>query len=253
MRICDKKMFVKTGVSLFVGAMVASGPAYSQSDDTQASGSVLEELVVTGIRQSLKNSVDVKRNASGVVDAISAEDIGNFPDTNIAESLQRITGIQINRERGEGNTASIRGLPADFVQVRLNNIALPNAIGDAVRDTSRTFDFAALPSEFVRTLEVHKTPQASLEEGGLAGTIVIRTPRPFDYQDRVISFTVEGSLESNHDEVGPRFTGFFSDRFGEEENFGITAGISLSERNAGTQEFQNFGLQWTRFQRKWGA
>ena len=223
--------------------LTAINPASAQTAD--AGGEVLEEVLVYGIRGSLRQAVETKRNASSVVDAISAEDIGKFPDINVAESLQRISGVQINRIRGEGADISIRGLPTDFSLVTFNNISMPNALtdGDSARsDTTRSYDYASLPSEFVQVLEVHKTPTASLEEGGLAGTVVVRTPRPFDYDERVLSLSAQGSLESNHDQVGHRITGFYSDKFADDK-FGITVGLTTSERNAGAQEYQNWGYQ----------
>ncbi len=217
-------------------AAILSAPAQAQNEE--AADQDIEVIAVTGIRKSLSEAIGIKKQSATIVDAISAEDVGKFPDINVAESLQRVTGVQINRSRGEGSSISIRGLPSDFVLVRMNNVTLPNALSDG--DTSRSFNFSSLPSEFVSTLEVHKTPTASLEEGGLAGTVVIRTPRPFDYTERQLSLSVQGSKESNADKIGPRVTGFYSDVFGD-GSFGITAGLSYMERNSGTQSFENFG------------
>ena len=211
-------------------------PGFAQDTPTDD----MEVIAVTGIRQSLTEAMGIKKESSTVVDAISAEDVGKFPDINVAESLQRITGVQINRSRGEGSSINIRGLPSDFVLVRMNNVALPNALTDTGSDTSRSFDFTSLPSEFVRTLEVHKTPTASLEEGGLAGSVVIRTPRPFDFTERQLALSVQGSKESNAEDIGPRVTAFYSDVYGDGD-FGLTLGVSYMERNSGTQDFLNFG------------
>lgn len=113
--------------------------------DAEQSG----EIVVTGIRASLSKALDIKRTAQGVVDAISAEDIGKFPDTNLAESLQRITGVSIDRSNGEGSTVTVRGFGPEFNLVLLNGRQMPtSSLGDgASAPSSRSFDFANLASD----------------------------------------------------------------------------------------------------------
>lgn len=185
------------------------------------------EIVVSGIRGSISQSLEVKRTAPRIVDAISSEDVGKFPDTNIAESVQRITGVQIDRTRGEGRTVNIRGLPANFTLVTFNGRTLPNALyGSAA---SRSFDFAILPSEFVRTLEVYKTPSAEVEDGGLSGVVNVRTPRAFDIGRRLLTLSAEGQYESNSGKVSPKFSGLYSDVFAD-GRLGVTVGAAYSRR-----------------------
>src|SRR5690554_944339 len=140
----------------------------------------IEEIVVTGIKGSLQRAMDIKRDAQGVVDAISAEDIGKFPDTNLAESLQRITGVSIDRVNGEGSTVTVRGFGGDNNLVTLNGRQMPasNATivgadqsGDFAQPLSRSFDFGVLASEGVSRLEVYKTGRASNPSGGLGATV----------------------------------------------------------------------------------
>ncbi|MGE4323777.1 MAG: TonB-dependent receptor plug domain-containing protein, partial [Sphingobium sp.] len=190
------------------------------------------EIIVQGIRAGLDRSLSVKRNADSVVDAISAEDIGHFPDVNIAESVQRISGVQINRVRGEGRSVNIRGLPSDFTQTTLNGRVLPNASGDSAG--SRTFDFSILPPEFVRTLSVYKSPTADLDEGGLAGTVDVRTPRPFDINKRVLSASAQAEYETNSGKASPRISGFYSDTFAD-DRLGVSLGLSYTRRRPQTQ------------------
>ena len=153
----------------------------------QDSGESDTEIIVTGVRASLDRSIDLKRNSSGVVDGISAEDIGKFPDTNLAESLQRITGVSIDRVNGEGSKVTVRGFGPGYNLVTLNGRAIPTASiasvgqdqnGDFVSGTTRSFEFSNIASEGVSRLEVYKTARAAVTSGGIGATINIVTNRP---------------------------------------------------------------------------
>ena len=148
-----------------------------------------DEVIVTGVRASMQRSRDIKKNSSGVVDAISAEEIGKFPDTNLAESLQRIPGVSINRVNGEGSQITVRGFGPSYNLVTLNGRTLAAAsIGvvggdgnaDGARGTTRSFNFDNLASEGVRTLEVYKTGRAAVPSGGIGATVNVVTRRPLD-------------------------------------------------------------------------
>ena len=159
-----------TAVAVAVGtAFAAPSVSFAQDDE------VIEEIITTGIRGSLMRSMDVKRGATGVVDAISAEDIGKFPDQNLAESLQRITGVSIDRQRGEGSSVTVRGFGPEYNLVTVNGRQMPTHNGD-----SRSFDFADLASEGVAGVEVHKTGSADVPSGGIGSSINIKTPKPLD-------------------------------------------------------------------------
>lgn len=171
-----------------------------QDDATSA------DIVVTGIRASLASAINQKRQADSIVDTIAAEDIGAFPDTNIAESLQRVTGIQIARNRGEGQSISIRGLEPKFARVLLNGDGVTslspsgiNTVGTAGQ--SRTFDFTILAPDFISALEVYKSPTADLDEGGMAGTVNIKTIRPLDLKSRRLNVNIQGSKNSYADQL----------------------------------------------------
>src|SRR5262245_63787478 len=162
-----------------VGGAMALGSMQATAAD-EKSGEELEEVVVTGLRGSMKASMNMKREATGVVDAINAEDIGKFPDTNLAESLQRITGVSIDRVNGEGSRITARGFGPGFNMVTLNGRAMPTADvvvvgsggdGEYQTFTSRSFDMSNLASEGVAGLEVHKTGRASTPSGGIGATI----------------------------------------------------------------------------------
>ena len=168
---------------LLAGAMVA-GTASAQEQST-SSTSAVEEVVVTGYRQSLEQSLDVKRTTAGAVDAIFAEDIADFPDTNLAESVQRVPGVSIDRVGGEGRQISIRGLSPEFSRVRINGMeALTTTSATDAVGTNRTraFDFNVFASELFNQIAVRKTSSAEVDEGSLGATIDLFTARPLDFQ-----------------------------------------------------------------------
>ncbi|OHD00410.1 MAG: TonB-dependent receptor [Sphingomonadales bacterium RIFCSPLOWO2_12_FULL_63_15] len=198
------------------------------------------EIVVTGIRASLNAASDIKRNAQGVVDAISAEDIGKFPDTNLAESLQRITGVSIDRSNGEGSTVTVRGFGPEFNLVLLNGRQMPTStLGDgASAPASRSFDFANLASEGVAGVEVYKSGRATLPTGGIGSTINIKTPRPLDRPGLKGSVAVKGVYDSSRNEgdpITPEISGIISDTFAD-GLFGIAVSGSWQKRKASVNQ-----------------
>lgn len=218
-----------SALSLFVSAQLS---AQSQTDSVTAENDDTEVIQVVGIRSSLQEAVATKRNASVIADVISSTNLGRFPDENVAESLQRVTGVQIQRVRGEGSRVSIRGLPPAFTLTTLNeqNIASAFAL-DYLENASRNFEFSALPSEFVSSLEVHKTPMASIQEGGLSGTVIVRTHSPLQLGERKMAFSTQGAYESNSGDIAPRMSGFYSDVFAD-NTIGVSIGAAYTERNA---------------------
>ncbi|NNC58195.1 MAG: TonB-dependent receptor [Woeseiaceae bacterium] len=221
-------------VALALGATAFSPVVVAQEEE------VIEEIVTTGIRSSLMNSMNTKRNSDGVVDAITAEDIGKFPDTNLAESLQRITGVSIDRSRGEGSKVTVRGFGPQFNLVTLNGRQMPTHSA-----LSRSFDFADLAAEGVAGVEVYKTSNASLPTGGIGSTINIKTTRPLDLRDRVLSFGVKGVNDTSTDSGSsftPEISGIYGDTFAND-----TIGVSLSaiyqERDNGLEKASVNG--WT--------
>lgn len=170
--------------------LMMPGVAFAQDQAEPAQGPATEEeIIVTGIRASLEAAMDIKRESSGVVDAISAEDIGKFPDTNLAESLQRIPGVSIDRVNGEGTRVTVRGFGPQFNLVTINGRQLATTFVDTVggdqnvdfgRATSRSFDFSNLASEGVSRLEVFKTGRSAIPSGGIGASINIVTQRPLD-------------------------------------------------------------------------
>ena len=216
---------------------MALQPAFAQDSITEEQPA---EIVVTGIRASLNAASDIKRNAQGVVDAISAEDIGKFPDTNLAESLQRITGVSIDRSNGEGSTVTVRGFGPEFNLVLLNGRQMPTStLGDgASAPASRSFDFANLASEGVAGVEVYKSGRATLPTGGIGSTINIKTPRPLDRPGLKGSVAVKGVYDSSRNEgnpITPEISGIISDTFAD-GLFGIAVSGSWQKRKASVNQ-----------------
>lgn len=218
-----KKTQLAAAVSMVVGAATIS-PVYAQDN---AADNTLEEVIVTGIRGSLQASMDIKRDAQGVVDAISAEDIGKMPDTNLAESLQRISGVSIDRSNGEGRRVTVRGFGPDYNLVTLNNRQMPTLGSD------RSFDFSDLAAESVSGVEVYKTFDSTKASGGIGSLINIKTARPLDKPGLAASVGVKGIMDTTNvkgDDITPEVSGVFSNTFAD-DTFGVLISGSYQGRD----------------------
>jgi TonB-dependent receptor len=222
-------------------AQQAPAPAASASQPAQTAQSA-QTIVVQGIRSSLESSLELKRFGQGVVDGISAEDIGKFPDTNLAESLQRISGVSIDRSIGEGSRITVRGVGPDFNLVLLNGRQMPaSSIADTTAPVSRAFDFANLASEAVAGIEVYKTSRAASPAGGIGATINIKTARPLDNPGLRGSFGVKGVVDTSNsnlpstmrgDEMTPEVSGIYSNTSADGK-FGVAVSGSYQVRDLG--------------------
>ncbi|MFS1422955.1 TonB-dependent receptor [Shewanella sp. 10N.286.48.B5] len=224
-------MFNKKIIATSILAGLSSMSATHSSYAAEAADDV-EVIQVTGIRGSLIRSMDLKREAEGVVDAISAEDIGKFPDTNLAESLQRITGVSIDRSNGEGSTVTVRGFGSAQNLITLNGRQLPNTTG------SRTFDFANVAAESVSGVEVYKTSDASITTGGIGATINLSTYKPLDAPGLTASLSGKAVDDASTETGGvtPEFSGLYSQTFAD-DTFGIAISGSYQERESGMKQF----------------
>ena len=224
----------------------------------------LDEIVVTGIRSSLESSMRLKRDAQGVVDGIVAEDIGKFPDTNLAESLQRISGVSIDRSIGEGSKVTVRGVGPDYNLVLLNGRQMPgSSIQDTGASNSRSFDFANLASEAVAAVEVYKTSRSSIPTGGIGASINIKTTRPLEAPGAHISVGVKAVNDTSSDNLPdhlqgdsftPEISGIFSNTFADGK-FGVALTASYQERNLGFNQAAT-GNGWRPFagdENNWGT
>ncbi|KGK01003.1 TonB-dependent receptor plug domain-containing protein [Thalassotalea sp. ND16A] len=194
-------------------ALVGSVASATAAEEAQAGAEKkIEVIEVTGIRGSLKKNLNAKRFANAVVESISAEDIGKFPDKNIAESLQRVSGVTINRGfTGEGNEVSIRGIDPQLTQVQLNGNFVASTAWFSQSANSRAFNMDLMPSELVAGVDVYKSPEASLDEGGVGGTVIMHTRRPLDMDANTVFASVEANTNSlADDETGVGATGMYS-------------------------------------------
>lgn len=244
------------GVSL-LAIGIACQPALAQ-DDVVAQNED-DAIVVTGIRASLEQAQNIKRNAQGVVDAISAEDIGKFPDTNLAESLQRITGVSIDRASGEGSTVTVRGFGPEFNLVVVNGRQMPTStLGDGFSAPStRSFDFGNLAAEGVAGVEVYKSGRASLPTGGIGSVINIKLPRPLDRPGLNGSIGVKGVYDTSQlygTDVTPEISGIISKTFAD-DRIGILLAGSYQKRNGGQAQFTvgNWRPGYTGAENNWGT
>jgi len=220
-------MSLRTAISLAIagaGLMLPAQMVFAQ-DATNTESQELEEVVVTGFRGSLNTALGQKREATAAIDSIVAEDIGKFPDSNLAESMQRIPGVTLSRtDGGEGRNISVRGLGPSFTRVRINGMEGASQTGSSdiygAGNNGRSFDFNIFPTEIFSNLTVRKTSSADVEEGSLGATVDLRAPRPFDYaDDTVFTMTGRGVYNSVSEDIDPRvsFLGskkFFNDTFG---------------------------------------
>ncbi|WP_313002263.1 TonB-dependent receptor [Brevundimonas sp.] len=204
---------LKTGASVLAVLMASAGGAYAQSADAPAQdepATQVDEIVVTGFRASLQSAVSAKRRESGIVDVIKAEDIADFPDLNLAESLQRVPGVTISRANGEGRQISVRGLGSEYTRVRVNGMEAIATTGGTVNsggtNRSRGFDFNMFASELFNSLTVRKSASADVEEGSLGATVDLQTARPFDYREPTLVMGVQASYNDLARDVKPRFT-----------------------------------------------
>ena len=224
------------------------GNGYVLRQDTpKAHESSLEDTVetvtVTGFRAELTRALARKRAAVGSQDSVLAEDIAAFPDRNLAESLQRIPGVTITRDSGEGRQISLRGLGPDFTRTQINGMeVLSNTASGmdnrGLASRTRSFDYSVFASELFKQVDVEKSYAASQDEGGIGGTIRLHTPEPFDYDGFEGVASAKGVTNSNTHTVTPRLTGLLSGRWGD---FGVLVSAAWSSSDSNEFGYRNWG------------
>jgi TonB-dependent receptor len=215
-----------------------------QTPDQQTQASPPDQaIVVTGYRGSLQSSTNAKKRSVGFVDTIYAQDIGKFPDTNIAESFNRIPGVTVTREiTGEGLEVSIRGLGPNFTRVTLNNapILVASTGRDGSQNTNREVDLDLFPTELFTKLTVTKSPTPAMLEGGAAGNVDMRSARPFDNPGMHVTYSAQATKMTHANRWGYRGSVLASDTFG---NFGVLVGAAGSRNEVWTTGWESIG--WT--------
>ncbi|WP_159981517.1 MULTISPECIES: TonB-dependent receptor [unclassified Novosphingobium] len=229
-------------IALFAGSALAMpqvGFAQDSAETTAAetpSEATPQDIIVTGFRQSLEAALNVKRTSVAAVDAIVAEDMAKFPDQNLAESLQRIPGISIQKDGGEGRSITVRGLGAQFTRVRVNGLeTIATSSDGASANRDRSFDFNVFASELFSSLVVHKTAEATLDEGSLGAVVDLNTGNPLAGKTGLSAvLNVQGSYNDLSDNVGPRIAGLLSWK-----NDAGTLGVNVSAAYSHTDTIEN--------------
>jgi TonB-dependent receptor len=212
-------MFQLSPLALALSALFISQVHAQESDSNEHA---MEEVVVTAsYSKSLKKAIDLKRENIGFSDSIVASDIADFPEQNLAEALQRMPGVTIERNKGLGQKVNVRSLPSDFTFVSINNLATASGSG------GRDVEFDIFASEIIQSVTVKKSPTAADEEGGIAGSVAINTARPFDYNERKLVASIEGAYNEISEETDPKLALLASDTFGD---WGALASFAYSER-----------------------
>jgi len=226
-----KKNFLAASIVCALSSSLISVQGYAEQTKTDE----VEVIQITGIKGSLIRAIDTKREASGFVDSISAEDIGKFPDQNVAESLQRIPGISIDRSGGEGQRVTVRGFGPEF------NTVLVNGRTMATENQERDFSFDTLASELISATDVSKTYSARMMDGGIGATINIKTARPFDFDGFEAVVNAKGLYEDKSGETTPQVSALMSTRFADDKA-GLLISVSHQERNARIDQINNRGF-----------
>ena len=221
--------YARMGLSgLALGSMAFSGQLYAAPADSGSTDSDLTEIVVTGIRASLQKSLDIKKDSDGIVDAISAEDIGKFPDSNLAAAMERVPGVTVTRGAmtltGTGGTSTtgdptqitVRGFGPQFNETLFDGRQVPIAVGN----NTRGFDFGSIGSDFVSQVDVLKTPDATLSSGAIGATVNIKYPKPFDHPGMQLAGSLSGTDVTGDNKVTPNASLLFSDTFAD-DRFGV--------------------------------
>ncbi|WP_236559778.1 TonB-dependent receptor plug domain-containing protein [Colwellia sp. 20A7] len=215
----SNRMFQLSPLALALSALFISQVHAQESDSNEHA---MEEVVVTAsYSKSLKKAIDLKRENIGFSDSIVASDIADFPEQNLAEALQRMPGVTIERNKGLGQKVNVRSLPSDFTFVSINNLATASGSG------GRDVEFDIFASEIIQSVTVKKSPTAADEEGGIAGSVAINTARPFDYNERKLVASIEGAYNEISEETDPKLALLASDTFGD---WGALASFAYSER-----------------------
>ncbi|MFC6632636.1 TonB-dependent receptor [Microbulbifer taiwanensis] len=220
-------MLKRNKLALSISAAVLTGGLVAPLAVAQ-SGEALEEVTVTGIRGALQDAVNIKRDATDLVDAVSAEDVGKFPDSDVGEALGRIPGITVGRAFGQGASVSIRGAAPTMTLTQLNgqNVASTGWFDQIPVD--RSFNYSLLPSELIGGIEVYKSSRADLNEGGIGGTVIVKTRKPLDLDANTAWLGTKAKVGTVSDETSPEFSGLYSWK-NDEETFGVLVSAAAED------------------------
>ncbi|MBE8716491.1 TonB-dependent receptor [Cellvibrio polysaccharolyticus] len=236
-------LFKYSALSLVIHALAL--PAFAQESSTDQPRADIEEVLITGYRKSLTDAASAKRQSVNVSESVFAEDIGKFPDLNIAESINRMPGIQLIRDmNGEGMNIAIRGLGTNFTKITLNGaqigVASSGRIGS--QNQNREVDLDVFPTELFTRLDVNKSPVASMSEGGLSGTVDMRSARPFDNPGTHVNYQLQGSYGEINEKVSPRGS-LTASWTNDDDTFGVLVGVAAVNNKSTITGYETIG--WT--------
>jgi iron complex outermembrane receptor protein len=216
------------GLGTAAAAQTAPAPTEPVQTAPDDGAAQVEDVVVTGFRSSLQRALNIKKSEAGAVDVILAEDMADFPDQNLAEAIQRLPGVTIDRVNGQGTTISVRGLGSDFTRTRINGLEAQAATGG---NRNRSFDFSMFASELFNSIKVRKTQSAEIEEGSLGATVDLQTGRALDFGTPGFhsALSAQGSYNDLSEKTIPRLAGLLS-WSNPDKTFGALFSIAYSER-----------------------
>ncbi len=228
--------------ALFAAALVpASAFAQQASQASSPEATTLDSVTVTGYRYAIEKSLQQKRDANAVVEVITAEDVGKFPDKNVADALQRVPGVVIERSGGEGKTVSVRGLAPDLTLTQLNGNYV--ATSETNNEATRSFNYTLLPANMLSSAELFKSPEARIDEGGIGGTVILHTRRPLDMETNSGYVNLEGTSSDTSHDLEPQVSALYS-WHSKDERFGLLVGATKQTRTSRTMQASTEDYQW---------
>ncbi len=234
-----KKTVLATNIALLLGTAMSMSAVAAEAETagSAADDENIEKIEVRGIRASMKASVNAKRFSNSVVDAVTAEDIGKFPDGDVGESLGRIPGVAVNRQFGQGQQVSIRGASSQLTRTLLNGQSVASTGWFDQQAIDRSFNYSLLPPEMVSGIEVYKSSQADITEGGIGGTVIVKTRKPLDLDSNTVFLSAKGDYGSISEATDPELSGLYSWK-NDDETFGVLVSASGSQT-----EYQRNGIE----------
>lgn len=222
-------------------AASTEAPAGQAASTTQANAAQANTVVVTGYRYAIEKSLDQKRDANAIVEVVTAEDVGKFPDKNVADALQRVPGVVVTRSGGEGKNVSVRGLSSELTLTQLNGNYIATAESNG--DPTRSFNYTLMPSNMLGSAELYKTPEARLDEGGIGGTVILRTRRPLDVESGSGFVNAEGTWADTTKKTDPQLSGQYA-WHDKSNRFGVLVGFTQQKRTVRTMSATTENWQW---------
>lgn len=232
-----KKSVLATNIALLMSGALSVSAIAAEAEAENVNTDNIEKIEVRGLRASMKASINAKRFSDAVVDAVTAEDIGKFPDGDVGESLARIPGVTVNRQFGQGQQVSIRGASSQLTRTLLNGHSVASTGWFDQQAIDRSFNYSLLPPEMVSGIEVYKSSQADITEGGIGGTVIVKTRKPLDLDANTVFLSVKGDYGTVSETTDPALSGLYSWK-NDSENFGILVSAAGSQT-----EYQRNGIE----------